>query len=195
MAAATLRGGAAHAAPAAKRARPAQVKVVDLAQFQETFREVRSRPGTRGVFINVWATWCEPCRDEMPDIVRFARERQYKGIRVLLVSADSLKERAAVTKYLTSLGVDFPSYHKTGDDMEFINGIDVSWDGTIPASWLFDAKGKRVHLWNGALTYAQLTTKVNQFFPTAGAAPASVSSSTAAPSTAAPTKPKTKGNP
>jgi thiol-disulfide isomerase/thioredoxin len=151
--------------------KPSAVKTVNLTEFKEVMSAARAKPGTKALFINVWATWCEPCREEMPDIVRFVKDGKHKNVRVLLVSADSTKERAEVVKYLTSLGVDFPSYHKTGDDMEFINGIDPAWDGTIPASWLFDADGKRVHLWNGSLTYDQLVQKVETLFPTAASAP------------------------
>ena len=45
--------------------------------------------------------------------------------------------------------MDFPSYLKTGDDMEFIDGLDPKWDGTLPASLLFDGQGKQLHLWSG----------------------------------------------
>lgn len=168
--------GAGAAAVEAAGKKPAVVKTVNLAAFKEAMEAARAKPGTQALFINVWATWCEPCREEMPDIVRFAQDRKHPGVRVLLVSADSSKERAAVVKYLTSLGVDFPSYHKTGDDMEFINGIDPAWDGTIPASWLFDANGKRVHLWNGSLTYQQLVQKVDALFPPTASTPSNPTS-------------------
>ena len=153
-----------HAAPDLKR-KPARVTVTDLAHFQQTIEKVRRRPGTRAVFINVWATWCEPCRREMPDILRFARDPKQRGVRVLLLSADDLQDRHAVSNFLTSVGVDFPSYLKSGDSRTFMNAIDPGWDGNIPTSWLLDPGGKRVHLWNGSLTYEQLVDRVEQLFP------------------------------
>lgn len=179
-----LAAGITHAAGK----KPAVVKTVNLTAFKEAMDAARAKPGTKALFINVWATWCEPCRDEMPDIVRFAQDGKHKNVRVLLVSADSTKERAAVVKYLTSLGVNFPSYHKTGDDMEFINGIDPAWDGTIPASWLFDADGKRVHLWNGSLTYDQLVQKVETLFPPAASASPGGSTAPSKPANPTPTR-------
>ena len=155
--------------PLAGSAAPAKPNVeviaTDIAGFKKAFAEVRARPGTRAVLVNVWATWCEPCRDEMPDLVKFAKDRKmskHRGVRVMLVSADDSKERDAVKSYLTSLGVDFPTYLKTGDDMEFINSIDPAWDGTIPASWLFDAAGKPTQAWHGTVSYAELVQKIEE---------------------------------
>jgi hypothetical protein len=80
----------------------------------------------------------------------------------VLVSADPQAERAAVARYLGKLGVDFPSFLKTGDDMEFIDGLNPSWDGTLPATLLFDGQGQRLHLWSGTVTHAALKQKLDQ---------------------------------
>ena len=66
-----------------------------------------------------------------------------RGVRLLLISADPLDSKAEVASYLGSLGMQQPSYLKTGDDMAFINGLDPSWDGTLPTSWLFAGGDQR----------------------------------------------------
>ena len=67
-----------------------------------------------------------------------------------------------VQKFLAGLGVTFPSFLKTGDDMQFIDGLDPKWDGTLPASVLFDGKGNKLQLWSGTVSYEALTRKLNE---------------------------------
>jgi thiol-disulfide isomerase/thioredoxin len=120
------------------------------------------RPGARAVLVNVWATWCDPCVEEMPDILKFYRDNQSLGLRLVLVSADSASARKKVARFLASMGVDFRSYLKTGDDMVFIDGLDPRWDGTLPTSLLFDGSGQRRHLWSGAVTYDALKKELDR---------------------------------
>ena len=44
-------------------------------------------PGARAVLVNVWATWCDPVAQEMPDLIRFYRDHREDGLRLVLVSA------------------------------------------------------------------------------------------------------------
>jgi thiol-disulfide isomerase/thioredoxin len=139
--------------------RQPEVKPATHGQVMQAIKQ----PGARAVLVNVWATWCEPCREEMPDILRYYKDRRAQGLRLVLVSADARDQREQVARYLATLGVDFPSYLKLGDDMAFIDGLDPRWDGTLPASMLFDGRGQRVHLWPGKVSYAALASKVDDF--------------------------------
>jgi thiol-disulfide isomerase/thioredoxin len=136
----------------------------DIGAFKHALDITRARPDTRAVLVNVWATWCEPCREEMPDLVRLTRDRKARGLRLMLVSADSSRDRASVARYLGSLGVRMPTYLKQGDDMAFINGLDPSWDGTMPTTWLFDAAGSPtpVRVWNGKISYQEVIAELER---------------------------------
>ncbi|MEO8606220.1 MAG: TlpA disulfide reductase family protein, partial [bacterium] len=72
------------------------------------------------VVVNVWATWCVPCREELPELLRLRRDYKDRGVGLLLVSSDFSGELEQATAFLTEQGVDFPTYIKTGDDMQFI---------------------------------------------------------------------------
>jgi thiol-disulfide isomerase/thioredoxin len=139
-----------------------EVKPATHAQVMDAIKQ----PGARAVLVNVWATWCDPCREEMPDILSYYKANRAKGLRLVLVSADTQDQRAAVARYLGTLGVDFASYLKIGDDMAFIDGLDPRWDGTLPASLLFDGQGRRLHLWPGKVTAADLAAKVDVLLKT-----------------------------
>lgn len=125
-------------------------------------RTAIKQAGAKRVLVNVWATWCDPCREEMPDLIRFYRDHRDRGVKLLLVSADGVAHKDDVVKFLAQNGVDFRSYLKTGDDMEFINGLDPRWDGTLPTSLLYDDKGRLVHSWTGKVTYEALRAELDR---------------------------------
>src|SRR5262245_44367205 len=57
---------------------------VTAEQLHQRIRE----PGARATLVNVWASWCGPCREEFPTLVALAERDRARGLRVLFVSAD-----------------------------------------------------------------------------------------------------------
>ena len=112
------------------------------------------------VVVNVWATWCIPCREEFPDLLRLRRDYQDRGVMLLLVSGDFAGERGQAAAFLSEQGVDFPTYIKTGDDMQFINTFDPKWSGALPATFIYDGQGRLRHALLGKSSYAQFEAKV-----------------------------------
>jgi thiol-disulfide isomerase/thioredoxin len=121
---------------------------IGRADVKTILTEVR-KPGAKAVLVNVWATWCDPCRAEMPALLRFFRAHAGQGLRLVLISADDESDRGKVADFLTSQGVDFPTWMKQGDDMRFIDGLDPRWSGALPASFMFDGHGKLQRRWYG----------------------------------------------
>jgi len=58
------------------------------------------------VFVNIWATWCPPCRQEMPSMVRFYEKMRDRGVEILAVSEDNDGE--ALKRFVEKNGVSFP---------------------------------------------------------------------------------------
>jgi hypothetical protein len=121
-------------------AAPAPAVNVTVAEPPAIMDAVKA-PGATAVLVNVWATWCEPCREEMPDLVRFYREHRGKGLRLVMVS-------------------DGKAFIKSGSDAAFIDSLDPKWRGALPATFLFDGKGTRRHSWLGPVTYQALRSRV-----------------------------------
>jgi len=105
--------------------------------------------GGQATIVNLWATWCPPCREEMPELIRVARAHRADRVRLLLVSVDFEDQLPAVRRFLATQGYTDTSYMKTGDDMTFINGINPRWTGSLPATLVFDRQGRQVAFWEG----------------------------------------------
>ena len=137
---------------------------VRSADPQTILDEIR-RPGARAVLVNVWASWCDPCRAEMPRLLKFFRRHSAEGVRLVLVSADDEADRDKAIRFLASQGVDFPTWMKRGDDMTFIDALDPQWSGALPASFLFDGRGRLVQRWYGEVTDDALKAAWDRLVP------------------------------
>ncbi|HXK58470.1 MAG TPA: TlpA disulfide reductase family protein [Acidobacteriota bacterium] len=114
------------------------------------------------VVVNLWATWCGPCREEFPDLVRLYNEN--KGSVVLVaVSMDEPEDAAKAREYLETHKSDFPAYIRGFKDFDaFSSALDPDWKGAIPATFIFDQSGKRVFSHEGKVTYKQLKKVISR---------------------------------
>jgi thiol-disulfide isomerase/thioredoxin len=138
---------------------PKQAPVPSPAVAEAVLAEVK-KPGASAVLVNVWATWCSPCREEFPDLLHVARELGPKGLRLVLVSVDFAGSETQTTEFLTSQGVDFPTFVRTGKDEAFVDGLEKQWSGAIPATFLYDDSGKLVKFWEGKASYPVIKKRV-----------------------------------
>jgi len=148
-------------------AKSAEVKALDPARL--TFvavapdslgKVIAANAGAKGTLVNVWASWCQPCRYEFPEIVRLARAYEAQGLHVVFVSADFAEDLPSARAFLAEQGVDWPTYYKIGDDQAFINALDPKWTGALPGSFVFDAQGVLRDSWEGKATYAAFEKRV-----------------------------------
>ena len=123
---------------AAGRPSSSRVRQIDEHQLTALLQAQRGKP----VVLNFWATWCEPCVAEFPDLVRLAREQSGR-LQVIAVSIDVEEDRdAKVIPFLQQQDAPFVSYLKRAkDDEAFINHIDSTWSGAIPATFIYRADG------------------------------------------------------
>ena len=147
------------------------VPEVTAASAQEVLAAVR-REGASAVVLNLWATWCQPCREEFPDIVRIEKEYRERGVRVVFVSTDFVDDRDQARKFLASQGVTEPSLIK-GDtnDNAFIDAIEPRWTGIIPATVIYDASGQAKWFHEGKTNYATLKKTIDGVLAAGAATP------------------------
>jgi len=116
--------------------------------------------GGKVTLVNVWASWCEPCRQEFPELVRLARTYEDEGLKVVFVSADFTEDLPNARKFLAAQGVDWPTWYKKGSDQAFIDALSPRWTGALPGTFIYDAQGKLRDSWEGKATYAKMENSV-----------------------------------
>ena len=126
----------------------------------ESLSSVIRASGGKTTLVNVWATWCEPCREEFPGIVKLARAYEGDGLKVIFVSADFTEALPEAKHFLAQQGVDWPTWYKTGSDETFIDALDSKWTGALPGTFVYDAQGKLRDSWEGKADYAKLEATV-----------------------------------
>ncbi len=145
----------------ASMAGTAQVSLVRVADLEQRFAA-----GADTTFIvNFWATWCKPCIAELPAFDQLHRGIVDRPIKVLLVSLDDPEEvKSVVEPFLKRKGfqpecvlLDEP------DANSWIDAIDESWSGAIPATLMVEATSGRRQFHETDFTYAELTKAVEAF--------------------------------
>jgi len=104
----------------------------------------------RVVMVDFWATWCVPCRKEMPELAKMSERLRARGFDLVTISADEPDQEAHALKVLKEDGVSPPAYlKKTDDDDEFSASVDAKWSGALPAVFLYDRTGKKARSFIG----------------------------------------------
>lgn len=87
------------------------------------------------VFINIWATWCPPCVEEMPSMQKLYKELEGKGFEILAVSIDSLGLKV-VAPFVKKYKLTFPALLDPEGSIQ-----DLYRTSGIPESFIIDKKG------------------------------------------------------
>jgi thiol-disulfide isomerase/thioredoxin len=102
------------------------------------------------VLVNFWATWCKPCRAEMPALQALADKLRPRGFELITISNDEPDKQPQVLKALAEYKISGVTYlRKTADADKFHDAIDPQWEGVLPALFIYDRSGKKVRAFFG----------------------------------------------
>ena len=123
-------------------AMPTNVEPIDTAGLKDLI----SKPKDKPLLVNFWATFCDPCRDEFPDLVKVDKDFRPKSIAFVTVSLDDMTDiKTTVPQFLAQMKATMPAYLLNVSDPEpAINAVDPKWQGELPATFLYNAKGEIV---------------------------------------------------
>ena len=120
-------------------------------------------PATKPLLVNFWATWCDPCREEFPDLVKL--DAEYKGrIDFITISLDELSEiDRDVPKFLLEMKAGMPAYLlKAMDDDAAIAFVSKEWSGALPLTILYDSTGKQVYYRQGKVKIETVRAEIEK---------------------------------
>lgn len=124
--------------------REAELVLTDLFGVQQKLSSLRGRI----VILNFWATWCGPCRKEMPDLAAIQNQYAAFGVQVVGAAADTMAEAKAVRQFIKDVPVNFPVWLGATKEQMAEFGLGPALPGTA----LIGRDGKIIATFPGVVT-------------------------------------------
>ncbi len=112
----------------------------------------------RIVVLNFWATWCGPCREEMPDLTAVQNQYAALGLQVIGAAADKLEDQKEVREFITTVKVNFPVWlgASTEDMSKFGLGP------ALPGTAIIGRDGRIIAVFPGVVKQAELRMQLDK---------------------------------
>jgi cytochrome c biogenesis protein CcmG/thiol:disulfide interchange protein DsbE len=111
----------------------------------------------RWVLVNLWASWCGPCRQEAPELDRFAQHYRKRGASVLGINVQDNSDDALA--FLRDNAVAYPQLRSVGDERSAAFG-----STGVPENFLVDPRGRLALIWRGPVDQRFLEQEVVPIF-------------------------------
>jgi thiol-disulfide isomerase/thioredoxin len=130
--------------PVAKRPAAASFQLKTLAGDEWNISDQRGKV----VVVNYWATWCGPCRVEMPGLVSFATEFKDKGVEMIGVTMD--EDISVVPPFVKDYSINYPIALPNYDAVPDAQGF------PLPTTMLYDKSGRLAKRYTGIVLESTL---------------------------------------
>lgn len=141
----------------------AELAVIDVSILDaDGFHSLINQHRGKVIFINTWATWCVPCKEEFPDLVRLQKHYADSDVVFIGISVDFPDEvESKVKPFLHSQKVNFPNYVQNfKDPADLINLLNINWQGAVPATFIYDKAGTQQKFLLGKHSFEDFQTEI-----------------------------------
>ncbi len=120
------------------------------------------------IVLNFWATWCKPCIEELPGFEQLREKYVSRKLKIILVNLDfNSKIKSSVEPFIKRKNLKSEIWHITDSDPNvWINKIDSTWSGAIPATVIYDSSHNKLKFIEGQVTFEELDRMVAPFLVT-----------------------------
>jgi len=128
----------------------------------DELRSIISNRGDKFLLVNVWATWCIPCREEFPDLVKLFNK--YKSdLDIIAISVDYPEEvEGKVIPFLNEIEVPFPVFvSRFNKDSELIELLSNKWNGALPGTFIYNKEGIQIKFLEGKQSFEGFSSIIN----------------------------------
>jgi len=123
--------------------------LTNLAGEEESLTDYRDKV----VLVNLWATWCPPCKAELPVLQAYYAKHEAEGF--VIIGVDSQEKADVVEKYIKTTDVSYPIW------LDFNGDASLAFNSyTLPSSFVIDRSGKVRLAWTGAISMSMLEKHV-----------------------------------
>jgi thiol-disulfide isomerase/thioredoxin len=146
---------------------PGPIQIAPAALFAATFTDATGRRQALGQYegkllvVNFWATWCAPCREEMPAFVRLQSKWGARGVQFVGLANE---EAARVHRFGAELGVNYPLW-TGGDEVSELSRRLGNRLGVLPHTAVIGPTGEVLDVRVGPYSEAQMEERLAAFAP------------------------------
>lgn len=126
-----------------------------LKDLEDKTRDVKEWDG-QVLMINFWATWCPPCRKEIPAFIKLQEKYMDKGFKIIGIALD---EKQAVIDFTDPMGVNYPVLMAEQEGIALSKAYGNRL-GVLPFSVIVDRKGNIIHRQRTELSFEQVENMI-----------------------------------
>ena len=137
--------------------RPVEIGTIDAAGL----KTLAANKGEDYLLLNVWATWCQPCIAEFPELVKMQRMYGRRHFNLVTLSVDNPDHKEQAKKFLKRSQAAMTNFLYTGTDRdELAEALDPKWSGPIPFTILVAPGGEVIYRKEGQFDAQALKTVI-----------------------------------
>lgn len=126
---------------------------------EQKLEEIISNRNNKNLLVNIWASWCVPCREEFPDLVKLY-DIHKNSLDIVAITVDYKEEiNDKVIPFLTQMNISFPVFISDfKKDEQLIKFFDESWSGALPGTFIYDKNGNQIMKLEGKQSFESFSS-------------------------------------